>query len=322
MNERTPERIFNLFYYANMEIIGSVGYVEHLLGGTDEMKIAFLKLAVNEDFKAAVKMELPDNFQIKIDGVVRKGIDFPSYRNLSSMGHDTLIFDNIYRTLDIPNNALVVITPVKNGEVLIEGNDQIKPAQTPQPKFVHVDKQTDWVTTYIDKDGFHFDQMMNDDFIAAVRILFNARHYVSAMKLLMIAVDTIAFLECGDVPRNFHTWLDTYVDLAKLDITSTELWEFRNSILHMTNLDSRKVKNSEVKRLMFYIAAPGTQYAKETEEGKYFEFMEMLKTIAEGISMWAKSYDTYKEKFDSFVERYDRVISDKRMTNTYYNQQF
>lgn len=65
---------------------------------------------------------------------------------------------------------------------------------------------------------------------------------------------------------------------------------------------------------MFYISHPQTNYVTETEEGKYFKFMDLLALIADGIGKWADSYNIHKEKFEIFLNRYDRIISDKRMT--------
>jgi len=308
------ETILNLFYYATLDIISEVGVVAHNISGTDEEKIAFLKSQVKTDFLQAQKFDLPDGFQIKVNGIIRKGIDHSSFRDLSNQGHSLLIFQNIFLHFNTPDNPLIVITPVKNGKIFIEGVEGFKTTAYKSLSHVVVDKQPEWFSGYIDENGFHFAELINDDFIEAVRILHNTRHYVSAMKLLMICVDTVSYLEYGDVSKNFQNWVTSYTDLSSLDITSEELWEFRNSILHMTNLDSRKVQSKKIKRLMFYISHPQTNYVTETEEGKYFKFMDLLELIADGIGKWADSYNIDKDKFEIFLNRYDRIISDKRMT--------
>lgn len=56
-----------------------------------------------------------------------------------------------------------------------------------------------------------------------------------------LALDTVAFIDKGDVKDNFCLWLDAYADLKPPGITAKELWEFRNGLLHMTNLHSRSV---------------------------------------------------------------------------------
>lgn len=316
------ETIFNLFLYATLDLITEVGVVTHTHEGTDDEKVFFLQQNVCNDFKNAQKFPLPANFKIKINDVVRQGIDYASYRNLCNEGHGLLVFETVFQHFGASSNPLVVVTPVKNGEIFIEGYEKTQIAMTSPPKFVHIDKQKEWYVDYIDESGFHFDNLINEDFIEAIRILFNAKQYVSSMKLLMICVDTVSYLEFGDTNKNFPKWLDTYVDLNTLGITSDELWEFRNSVLHMTNLDSRKVQSGKVKRLMFYVSHPTTKYVRETDEGKTFNFKELLDTLALGISKWALSYNVDKGKFEIFLSRYDRIISDKRMTTTYYNDQY
>jgi hypothetical protein len=54
---------------------------------------------------------------------------------------------------------------------------------------------TDYFGTYFTKPGFDFHSLINDDFFQPVRILFQQRHFVSAAKLLLIAIDSIAFVE-------------------------------------------------------------------------------------------------------------------------------
>ncbi|MBO9682331.1 MAG: hypothetical protein J7502_06635 [Flavisolibacter sp.] len=304
------ETVYNLFVYTTLDLITEVGLVSHDISGSDEEKINFLQARVDHDLQNATKFELPDSFQIRINGEIRQGIDYASYRDLCNQGYQLSIFQ---RT-GIPCDALVVITPVRNGAIYVEGIQNITAPTSPEPSSVYIEKQKEWYLDYIDNEGFHFDKLINDDFIQAVKILYNARHNVSSMKLLMIALDTMAYLEYGDSTRNFQTWLDTYTDIDKLNITSDELKEFRNSLLHMTNLDSRKVQLKKVKRLMFYDAPAHIKYVQETDEGKYFKFKDLIDCIAQGISKWARTYNIEKEKFETFLNRYDRIISDKRMT--------
>lgn len=316
------ETVFNLYVYSNIDLITEVGVVIHRCAGCDDEKVKFLQENVKNDFENAQKFELPANFQIKINGVTRQGIDYKSYRDLCNEGHGLLIFDTVFQYFNASINPLVVVTPVKNGVIFIEEIEIIKTTSVKPPKFIHIDKQKEWYIDYIDDKGFHFDNLINDDFFQAIRILFNAKQYVSSMKLLMICVDTVSYLEFGDVSKNFHNWLNAYVDLVGMGITADELWEFRNSILHMTNLDSRKVKSGHIKRLTFYVSHPLTKYVNETDEGKTFNFKKLLDTLALGISKWAYSYNVEKEKFETFLNRYDRIISDKRMTTIHYDNQY
>jgi len=188
------------------------------------------------------------------------------------------------------------------------------------PNFGFFEIQCDWLIKYMDDKALHLDNLIDDDFIDAIRLLYKSEHYVSAMKLLMICIDTISYLEYGDNNGSFKKWINTYSDLKRLKITTSELWEFRNSILHMTNLDSRKVIANKEKRLFFYVAHPKTPSFREDEEGKYFNFLDLLTSITNGIQKWGESFNTEREKFECFVTRYDRIISDKRMAHIKFKE--
>ena len=62
-------------------------------------------------------------------------------------------------------------------------------------------------------------------------------------------IDTLGFGEYGPVGNCFVTWLDEYCDMGQAGVTSPELWELRNSLLHMTNLDSNRVRSGAVEGL-------------------------------------------------------------------------
>lgn len=101
----------------------------------------------------------------------------------------------------------------------------------------------DYIGTFFTDEGFDFTGLLNADFFEPIRILFRAEHYVSATKLLVVAIDSVAYVEFGDGERNpFVAWLYRYANLGPIGVTPEELWEQRNSLLHMSNLDSRKVK--------------------------------------------------------------------------------
>lgn len=106
-----------------------------------------------------------------------------------------------------------------------------------------------YLLEYMKPNGFDLPRLLNDDYFNAIRLLWNNKQYVSVMKLLLSFLDTVAYLDSGDTPGNFQKWLNNYADITSLDVTADELWELRNSLLHMTNSDSRKVARGEVRRI-------------------------------------------------------------------------
>ena len=90
----------------------------------------------------------------------------------------------------------------------------------------------------------------------------------------------------------------------------------------MTNLDSRKVKANKVTRLNWYVAHSEYKGVELSDEGKHFNFKSLVDIIAHAIVKWTNTFNIHKDKLEVFVNRYDRVISDKRTTIIHHNNQF
>jgi hypothetical protein len=169
----------------------------------------------------------------------------------------------------------------------------------------------DYLEEYLTPNGFDLAALFNDDYFSAIRLCFNHRHYVSCMKLIASFIDTVAFLEFGDTPGNFIRWLEAYAELKPLNVTANQLWELRNSLLHMSNLDSRRVLTGREKRISFCVAVSG-YVSPPDDEIQYFNLFDLITVLAEGLSNWIHSVNNDQDKFPVFVERYDRVVSDSR----------
>jgi hypothetical protein len=151
-------------------------------------------------------------------------------------------------------------------------------------------------------EGFDLPRLLNDDYFLAIKLLFNNSYYVSATKLLISFIDTMGFVEFGDDGSNtFVRWVDTYVDLTPVGITAEELWEHRNSLLHMTNLDSRKVLAGKAKRLLCYVGTLPNGFPSEDQDQKYFNLQKLIHTVAAGTSRWAATFNVDRSKFETFV---------------------
>ena len=172
----------------------------------------------------------------------------------------------------------------------------------------------DYFPKYLKGDELDLSALINDDLVQPYRLLFQAKHYVSATKLLMVAIDTVAFVEFGENVRNpFIKWLDTYADISSLGITSEELWEQRNGLLHMSSLTSRKVKAGSVRALVSYVGTmPSGVTLNDTTTG-YYDLRALILAFGAALGRWLESYNLQRKKFRSFVERYDLIASDARM---------
>jgi hypothetical protein len=171
----------------------------------------------------------------------------------------------------------------------------------------------DYFGSFFTEQGFDFGGLLNADFFQPVRILFQHQHYVSAAKLLVVAIDSVGYVEFGDAPSTFAKWLDTYAELTPLGITAEELWEHRNSLLHMSNLDSRKVRAVNVRRLVAYVGELPKEVKLDQSATGYYNLQKLILEFGAACGRWIETYDKDREKIEAFVKRYDLITSDARM---------
>lgn len=178
----------------------------------------------------------------------------------------------------------------------------------------------DYLERFITNEGFDFAGLLNADFFQPIRILFQAQHYVSATKLLVVAIDSIAHVEYGDMPGAFTKWLACYAHLEKIGITPEELWEQRNSLLHMSNLNSRRVRSGSVRSLVAYVGNIPQQVTLDQTGVGYYNLRALILEFAAACHRWMETYNNDRSKIDQLVERYDLIASDARMLTTLYEE--
>ena len=116
----------------------------------------------------------------------------------------------------------------------------------------------------------------------------------------------------GDTDKNFVQWLNAYADLTKLGITSTELWELRNSLVHMSNLDSRRVLRGHERRISFFVGPRGMATMHDPDL-IYFNLSDLIGVVADANTKWLTDMKGDEEQFRRLVQRYDRVLGDARV---------
>jgi hypothetical protein len=298
----TEERIFNIFVYFDGGTALSYGVRHYRVAGSDQEKTAYLRGTVNCDHPRAKRFALSRSFTAE------------QWRAAQRHGEVLGYFEQalaLYRAPAAPVFCLTAVVDDVAQVDLTTGADPFRGDKvSSQPGWGVV---PDYLVHYVDGAEFRFTELVHDDYFKAIRTLFNARLYVSCAKLLMSCIDTLAFVEFGDVSGNFSKWLDAYVDLEPHDISSEELWEFRNSVVHMTNVASRKVVAGKVSSIVPYAGGPPTLSPIADGMPKPFNLYGLIISIGDGIGRWAESYNQDRNKFLSFIERYDLTISDSRM---------
>ena len=156
----------------------------------------------------------------------------------------------------------------------------------------------DYFGTFFTEDAFDFSGLINADLFQPVRIMYQNQHYVSAVNLLVVAIDSIAYIEYGDIKENvFVKWLKDYADFSGVGISAEELWEHRNSLLHMSNLDSRKVLSGKVRRLVAYVGELPEGLELSVNNEAYYNLRTLILAIAHAVGRWANTYNEDRESF-------------------------
>lgn len=299
------EQIYNIFlYFDDREVCSSVGYKTHDFLGSDADAFKLLLSNLETDLDRATLLKLDKPFT---------HAEYTANQRLTQ-GH--FLIEQLFREMGAGPEPLFAITPVVKGSLHFNHTMGIQPLDMNQiaAKMGARGTMPDWLVNYTTPGGIDLPRLIHDDYFLAIKLMFNARLYVSAMKLLVSCIDSVAYIEFGDQPgiSVFVKWMDTYADLSPLGITGSELWELRNGLLHMTNLNSKKVLASKERRISFRVGGDAS-YATAEAGVYYFEFKELIDAFAQALSRWISSYNDDRSKFPKFVERYDQTISDSRL---------
>ena len=290
------ERIFNLFVYGNETHVYSIGCCEYQKEGSYDDLTTYLRSRVDCDYRNAKVTSM--------DQPVEREVFYAMER--LGVVTDILTTNGI-----IEDGAIFCITHVVDGKVRVDEIAEINPSLG----------LPDYLSIYMTAEGFNFPQLIEDDHFSAIRILWNAKKYISSIKLLFSAIDTWGFIEYGLTKDCAILWLDKYCDLASLNATPQEVWELRHSLLHMTNLDSRRVRNQAVGRLLPAIASPELKTLPSSGDTRRFHVSRFIMiTLPAAIEKWLTTYTQEKGKFAQFIHRYDTIVSEARMAEFYMAQ--
>lgn len=295
------ERAFNIFVYFDKGVARQYGARHHRLTGSDAAKLEHLQANIETDHTNAKRFDFERTFTPD---------EWMAAQRFSEI---TQYFEEAFSHYRAPRDVIYIVTSVVDGTPTIDKQVSTGPFRGDIVTQIQGRGAVpDYLVTYVRENKFYLAELLNDDFFKAIKLLFNAGHHVSSAKLLMSCVDTLAFVEYGDVRGNFTDWLDTYVDLSPIGISAVEVWEFRNSILHMTNLASRQVLAGKVSSIAPYIGRPPSMARLDPRLPKPFNLYLLIQAVAAGAAKWAKTYAD-KEKMLKFIERYDTTISDGRV---------
>lgn len=297
------ESIYNIFLYFVGDTCSEVGYAMHPFDGTDEQAGQLLHARLEADLANATRLRLKHPFtHARLIAGHRMGI-----------GHH--LFDEAFEGTGAGREPMMLVSEVEHGRPRVNYQSGTGPLDMKDvdEKLGAYGVMDDWLAKYATDDGIDLPRLIHDDYFLAIKATFNAQHYVSSMKLLLSCIDSLSYIEFGDVQGNFSRWLDEHADLARLGITSEELWEMRNGIVHMTNVHSRRVRRGTVRRISFGVNAPESGLWSAPDGIFFFNFHGLIEVVGDAIGHWLSAHAGDIEWFATFISRYDETVSDSRV---------
>ena len=104
------ETILNIYLLIDNGLVTSFKSISYEMDGTDEVKIDYLKTRAKEDYSKAITFNAPQNKNNKF-------MSYNKFHKLEKNGMQYRLFEEIFEKFNAPQNPIVCVTPVVDGEV-------------------------------------------------------------------------------------------------------------------------------------------------------------------------------------------------------------
>lgn len=107
------ETILNIFLVIEKDEVIELRGIHYEIDGDDEDKIKFLKAEAKNDFGRAEVFDAPQDKSGKF-------MKYSKFAKLEKQGMQFQLFEEIFQKFGVPQNPLICVTPVLNGEILAQ----------------------------------------------------------------------------------------------------------------------------------------------------------------------------------------------------------
>ncbi|OGU62365.1 MAG: hypothetical protein A2V66_06590 [Ignavibacteria bacterium RBG_13_36_8] len=105
------ETILNIYLVIEKNHVAAFRAKAYELEGDDEDKIKFLKGCAKKDFESAYRFDAPTN---RLGNFMK----YNKFAKLEEQGMQYRLFEEIFEKFNVPQNPLICVTPVMDGEIL------------------------------------------------------------------------------------------------------------------------------------------------------------------------------------------------------------
>ncbi len=107
------EIILNIYLIIENNFVTGFKAKGYEMEGGDDNKIEFLKRRAKSDFQSAVNFDAPQNDKGEF-------LSYEKFAKLEKQGKHFELFEEIFSSFRIPENPLICVTPVVDGEIMGE----------------------------------------------------------------------------------------------------------------------------------------------------------------------------------------------------------
>lgn len=110
------EIILNIYLVINNGLVEEIRAVSYQFEGGDDRKINFLKSRAREDYTGSYHFDAPSDKNGKY-------MSYNKFHKLEKRGMHFQLFEEVFQSFKVPENPLVCVTPVVDGEIFAEEID-------------------------------------------------------------------------------------------------------------------------------------------------------------------------------------------------------
>lgn len=157
------EHLVNIFVYGDEIHAYELGYCTYDRSGEDQQLLHFLRSRALTDHKTAIRFPIKEKIK---------------WEDLYSMSRLNAATNTMIAMKVMSENDLYCTTCIVNGAAKVD-------------EVFHTPHTPDYLLLYETDQGFDFPRLLEDDYFSAMKLLWNAKKYISCMKLMFSTIDTI-----------------------------------------------------------------------------------------------------------------------------------
>lgn len=149
-------------------------------------------------------------------------------------------------------------------------------------------------------------------------ILRNQKHAIPALMLCYAAIDQMAWLAIARERSNgsdFKDWVSKFI-LPRLpgEVTTDELWEARNGLLHMGTAESQANRNDSTIRKVYYTVGGVACTRNDAPDVTFVNSDELFEAFGASVFWFAEDLKEDQSRLSIALKKLERMLSQRDLS--------